>query len=182
MDRRIAISILAAGSALLLASRAAAFEAGDLARLKETGSCRGCDLSGADLHLMNLSKADLSGANLTGAQLDTADLSGASLRGADLSRASGAFIRLTGADLSGARLVSFDACYDQDFRGAILRGADLSHARLCATFWHEADLSGAILKGADLTLGGELTQEQLDRACGDDQTKLPAPTLTVKHC
>jgi uncharacterized protein YjbI with pentapeptide repeats len=182
MDGRVTTSIFAAAGVLLLASDAAAFDEGDLARLRETGSCRACDLSAADLHLMNLKQADLSGADLTGAQMDTANLSGASLRGADLSRATGSFIRLTGADLSGARLVEFTASYDQNFRGAILRGADLSRARLNSTFWHEADISGAILSGADLTEGYELTQEQLDRACGDDETKLPSPSFSVKRC
>jgi uncharacterized protein YjbI with pentapeptide repeats len=116
---------------LLLASSAAAFDAGDLAKLKSTGSCRGCDLSGADLHGLDLKGAHLSGADLSEAKLDTAYLSGALLRGADLSRATGSFLDLAGADLSGARLVEFDACYDQDFTRAIFRGADLSNGN-CA--------------------------------------------------
>ena len=166
---------------LVLASGASAFDAADLARLQATGACRGCDLRGADLHGLKLAQADLRGADLSEAKLDTADLGGASLRGADLSRATGAFLRLTGADLSGARLVGFSACYDQIFRHAILRGADLTASRLCATFWSGADLSGARLKGADLTHAAELTQAQLDAACGDDATKLD-PTLRVPRC
>src|SRR5262245_48327037 len=98
---------------VVLASGASAFDAADLARLKATGECRGCDLRGAELHGLKLPQADLRGADLSEAKLDTADLSGASLRGADLSRATGAFLHLTGADLSGARLVGFSACYDQ---------------------------------------------------------------------
>jgi hypothetical protein len=43
----------------LLASSAAAFDAEDLARLNATGSCRGCDLSGADLHGRERKGADL---------------------------------------------------------------------------------------------------------------------------
>ncbi len=45
-------------------------------RLKETGSCQKCDLSGA-----NFSGRDLSGANLSGANLHDADLNGANLVG-----------------------------------------------------------------------------------------------------
>jgi uncharacterized protein YjbI with pentapeptide repeats len=59
-------------------------------RLKETGSCQKCDLSGA-----NFSGRDLSGANLSGANLSGADLSGANLSGANLHD----------ADLNGANLV-----------------------------------------------------------------------------
>jgi uncharacterized protein YjbI with pentapeptide repeats len=166
---------------LSLASGASAFDATDLARLKATGSCRGCDLREANLHGLKLAQADLRGADLSGAKLDTADLSGASLRGADLSRATGAFLRLAGADLSGARLVEFSACYDQIFRRAILRGADLSRAKLCGTFWGGADLGGAKLSGADLTYSADLTQAQLDTACGDEETKLDR-TLRVPRC
>jgi hypothetical protein len=95
----------------LFATSAAAFDAEHVAKLKSTGSCRGCDLSGAALNGLKLKGADLAGADLTEAKLDTADLSGARLRGANLSRATGSFLRLAGADLSGARLVAFDACY-----------------------------------------------------------------------
>jgi uncharacterized protein YjbI with pentapeptide repeats len=38
----------------LLASAAAAFDAEDLVRLKATNACRGCDLSGTDLHGIDL--------------------------------------------------------------------------------------------------------------------------------
>ncbi len=58
-------------------------------RLKETGSCPGCDLSEANLSGANLYKADLEGANLSGAVL-----SGANLR----------FTFLTGENLEGAIL------------------------------------------------------------------------------
>ena len=78
--------------------------------------------------------------------------------------------------------MAFDACYDQDFTRAIFRGADLSNAKLCATAWSGADLSGAVLSGADLTYTHDLTQAQLDRACGDESTKLPAATFNIPRC
>ena len=38
---------------------------------------------------------------------------------------------------------------------------------------YHADLQGANLTGADLTKAKGLTREQLDEACGDDETNLP---------
>jgi Pentapeptide repeats (8 copies) len=68
------------------------------------------------------------------------------------------------ANLSGQRFQS------QDFRGAYLSGANLT---------------GADLSGADLSGAGNLTREQLDRACGDKNTKLSDDLkhdLTLKPC
>jgi uncharacterized protein YjbI with pentapeptide repeats len=45
-----------------------------------------------------------------------------------------------------------------------------------------ADLTGADLSGADLTYAMELTQAQLDSACGDDKTMLDGSALTVPAC
>lgn len=58
---------------------AIAFNQEHVKRLKDTGSCKGCDLSGADLSGADLSGADLSSANLSGAILCGANLSGANL-------------------------------------------------------------------------------------------------------
>jgi hypothetical protein len=68
-----------------------------------------------------------------------------------------AIIRLHTADFSRA-----------DLSGAHLEGADLRGAHL-----GEADLRGAHLGGADLSEARELTQDQVDLARGDAQTKLP---------
>ena len=51
-----------------------AFSEEDLKKLKETGECIDCDLSGADLSWL-----DLTGANLAGANLISAKLTGAIL-------------------------------------------------------------------------------------------------------
>jgi hypothetical protein len=124
------------------------------------------NLSGQWLVRQDLRKADLSGANLSRANLSGgAKLSGAKLSGANLSGATLSDANLSGADLSGANLSV-----------AILRGAFLSGA----------DLSGAILRGAflsDANLSGteNLTQTQLDEACGNSNTKLPEG-LTLKPC
>ncbi len=82
-----------------------------------------------------------------GKEGEKADLSRADLREADLQ---GAF--LTGAKLQGADLFC-----------ANLQGADLAGA----------NLQGANLRSANLTNAKSLTREQLDEACGDDETKLP---------
>lgn len=202
------IHALAAAAILLLGvSPVLAFDAADLARFQSTGSCPGCDLSEADLKNFmhpkgpqekaelrgaNLSRANLAGArlaraNLSGALLTDANLSGADLteawlNGAELSRTLVSFLRAPGADFSGVVMQGADGCYDQEFRGAIFRGADLRETRLCASFLDEADLSGTDLSKVDLTYSYGLTQEQLNRACGDAMTKLPEPTLTIPAC
>jgi len=75
-------------------------------QLLTTNACPGCDLRGAVMNHLNLSKADLQSANLTGAQLNFTCLTEADLRDADLH---GAW--LIGADLAGA-----------DLTGTILEG------------------------------------------------------------
>ncbi len=112
----------------------------------------------------NLREADVSikPTNWTGKHTEgeIALVKGAQLLGKDLrdAEASGAF--LVKADLSIA-----------DLQGANLQGANLFLAKL-----QGADLSGANLQGAI-----ELTQEQLDSACGDAETKLP-PGMFIKPC
>ncbi len=76
------------------ASPSVAEDSANIARLKLTRKCPNCDLSGANMHRMNLPGADLSGANLS-----RANLSGANLYRTTLSRAN-----LSGANLSGAVL------------------------------------------------------------------------------
>ena len=104
----------------------------DVEIFQTTGSCPGCDLSGAfldavkaeggdnwnvnlrdaslyriNLNLSNLSGADLGGANLRLSSLKGADLSYASLYGADLTDAS-----LLGANTTGVRTDAFTTCPD----------------------------------------------------------------------
>lgn len=66
--------------------------------LVRTGSCRGCDLTDANLSGTSLRMADLTGAKLVHANLSRADLTGAFLTAADL----------TDADLRGAVLANVD--------------------------------------------------------------------------
>ena len=121
---------------------------------------RQTNLSGANLTRANLFAANLSGANLSGADLIVANLSAAYLPRADLSAA-----YLAGADLSRANLAG------ANLLGARLYGVDLSNV----------NLSGASLYGVDLSRTQNLTQEQLEQAEGNKNTKLPPDLKPPAH-
>lgn len=100
------------------------------------------------------------------------------LAGADLTNTCVKGGNLEGAKFDGAHAVlmcmSFADFKDASFKNADLSGANLAHAKLDG-----ADFSGAVLaitsfKGTDLTHAHGLTQAQLDRSCGDADTKAPA--------
>jgi len=55
--------------------------------------------------------------------------------------------------------------------GAFLQGAN----------FRNADLTGANFSGAELDRAGGLTQSQLNKACGDQATTLPAG-LSIPAC
>ncbi len=142
---------------------------------------RNANLQGADLYGAKLQKAKLSFGDLQGADLSEAVLQGAELRGAKLQRANLSF-----GDLQGATLV------DAKLQGASLVVANLQGAHLFQAKLQGADLSEAVLQGANLrdanfqgaNLEGAkgLAQEQLDGACGDHETGLPSPDLTIELC
>lgn len=164
------------------------------------GFRRPFELQLANLERSILSNEDLRSADLRGAKLNEADLVGAQLEGADLRRA-----QLKGANLNGAQLEDADLfqaqlnradLYEAQLEGADLRWAQLERADLRRAQLKGADLSGAQLEGADLTAaqleGADLreaqledaiglTQPQLDGACGNEGTQLPAG-LTVPDC
>ncbi|WOS61367.1 pentapeptide repeat-containing protein [Sinorhizobium fredii] len=152
------------------------------------------DLNGADLTAANLEKATLVRASLAGAKADKAnfsrvegyrgDFSGISAEGAlfvssELQRADFTGARLTGADFEKAELGR------ANFGKAVVTGTRFSVANLS-----RADLSGAVfegpidfdraflfltrIEGLDLSAAKGLTQDQVDLACGDAATKLPA--------
>jgi uncharacterized protein YjbI with pentapeptide repeats len=99
------------------------------------------------LHESNLIHLDKPIISLLGANLKGANLKGAHLHGANLK----------GADL----------------RGADLREANLKEANLQKALFAGANLQGANLQGANLQEATALTQEQLERASGDENTKMP---------
>ena len=99
--------------------------------------------------------------DLYGSHISNAILSGANLSGANLTKANLFFTKLSGADLSGANLTKADLLFT-NLSGANLRGTDLS---------------GVDLRGT----GTNVSQSQLDHACGDKETRLPSG-LTLKTC
>ena len=71
------------------------------------------------------------------------------------------------ADLQGADL------FRANLRGADLPSANLQAAYLRSANLPEANFPRANLESANLPKAKSLTREQLDEACGDDETKLP---------
>ena len=113
------------------------------------------------------------------------DCQGCNLQGADLTNTCVKAKNLTGANFDGATAVLMCMSY-ANFSNATFRGTDLSGANLAHADLDGADLTGAVmtitsLKGTDLTKTKGLTQKQLDAACGDADTKVPAG-LTVHIC
>ncbi len=164
----------------------------------------GANLSGADLSYTDLRQSNLAGAHfekatlirssLAGSRADKANFSriegyrtvfskvsaqAASFASAELQRADFTEANLTGADFQKAELGR------ADFTDAVITGsrfpmANLSRVQLNkAKFEGPIDLSGAFLfltrvEGLDLSQAVGLEQWQIDEACGDAATKLPA--------
>lgn len=82
-----------------------------------------------------------------------------------------------GADLAGVDLRSGCLC-GSDLRGACLIGVDLRGTDLAGVDLLGADLRDARLGGADLSAALYVTQSQVDAACGDHRTRLPAAIAT----
>ncbi len=108
------------------------------------------NLSGANLHRVNLSDVYLIGANLSGANLSDSYLRGANLSNANLHRA-----HLIDTYLGSANVIDADLSgaipYHADLRRTYLRGADLSDANLLRAHLIDADLRDTNLSGADLS-------------------------------
>jgi hypothetical protein len=121
-----------------------------------------------DLTHVRIPKAYLSGANLGGAEVGVW-LSGANLIGTNLSHAILADADLSGALLGGANL-----------SGAKLHGAHLNDATLIVWAGPTAVIHKANLTDADLR-GTNITQAQLDQACGTHVMLDPGLTLN-KPC
>jgi uncharacterized protein YjbI with pentapeptide repeats len=126
---------------------------------------RGSKLTKSRLREANLNKANLKDADLQEADLLIADLQKANLDTANLKKAV-----LRAANLQEANLANAD-----------LQKADLWNASLRKANLWQTNLSEVDLSYADLTDCILLTQEQLEVACGDENTKLP-PGLKIKNC
>tara|TARA_B100000795_G_scaffold174500_1_gene131747 strand:- start:148 stop:513 length:366 start_codon:yes stop_codon:yes gene_type:complete len=97
-------------AAIMFANSAFSADPADLQKLKDTGACVKCNLSGADLSGAGLSGANLMFANLELANLRNANLTGAFLRGANLEGANLASADLTGAFMRGTYMVEVLLC------------------------------------------------------------------------
>lgn len=162
---RIIAALFSLTALLGLAMPAQAQNASEIARVQSGQSCTGCNLFQADLAYRNLPGIDVSGSRLRQANLSLATMNHSRFDNANMSL----------ANLFGAR-----------FTSASFRNANLSEAILVGAHFGSADMSGAQLEGANLS-GAEmasargLTQAQLNRACGDNTTELPAG-LHIRNC
>jgi uncharacterized protein YjbI with pentapeptide repeats len=147
----------------------------------------GANLSGATLTFAKLNGAALGGATLSGAVLFRAELIGATLNGADLSGANLSGAKLNGAWLGMSIIPGNSSVVDprsgvlENLGGANLSKANLSFADLSGADLFKVDLSGANLSDALISDVKNLTQTQLDKACGNANTKLPED-FTLKPC
>ncbi|GAA0870090.1 pentapeptide repeat-containing protein [Brevundimonas basaltis] len=144
---------------------AAAQNAGQIARMRDGANCAGCNLfqgnfSGLELRGRNLAGARLRQANLSLSVMNRTRFSNADLR--DVEAYGGVF---SSSNFAGANLTN------ASFVGAWLDGSNFSGATL----------AGTNFAGASLARATGLTQGQLNRACGDEATKLPRG-LTIPRC
>ncbi|WP_299395404.1 pentapeptide repeat-containing protein [Pelagibius sp.] len=156
------------------------------------------DFSRSDLKSVRFVKADLSEAEFSKARLEGADLSEARMIKTNADRANFRKARLVGVDMTKAEMARADFT-GADFSGAVMvkvefgrsilsdanmEGADLSRAEIARAIFKGARLAGSNFsgaytyltrfEGADLSEITGLEQHQLDVACGDDATVLPA--------
>lgn len=146
------------------------------------------DLSGASLRSAEFSRTSFRDAKLEGATFDKAvavrsNFSGARLSGASLEKVEFLRSNLGSAGLVGAKLTKGDfkrSSFEKaDLTNAVLRYANISRAnfkdaRLAGAELSHAFTLGTDFSGTDLSAVRGLTQDQLDVACGDSKTRLPA--------
>ncbi len=140
-------------------------DAGEIARAAGGADCPSCNLFQADFSYHDLEGRNFAGARLRQADLSLSTMNRSNFEGADLSVANAFGGRFTHANFTGADLTN------AAFIGAYLGYADFANATL----------SGASFAGAELNDAQHLTQAQLNTACGDERTLLPAG-LTIPDC
>jgi uncharacterized protein YjbI with pentapeptide repeats len=165
--RILAVALCALIAATIVVRPTAAFEQEDLAKLRSSNSCQGCDLSAADFSQADLEEAylpeaDLSQAKLPGAKLRMARLEGAHLAGAALGEADLSEAYAPGADFTKANLASANLA-EAFLRGANFEGAYLWRASLPGAMLYRAIFRNARLRETDLT-GANLSRADLAEA------------------
>ena len=158
----LTLAVVLSASAGLPAS---AQNAGQIARVRGGAGCPGCNLFQGDF-----SGLEARGLNLSGARLRQADLSLAVMNRTRFSNTDMRDVEAYGAVFSGA-----------NFSGANLTNGSFVGAYLDGASFSGATLTGANFSGASLHRATGLTQGRLNRACGDEATRLPRG-LSVPHC
>jgi uncharacterized protein YjbI with pentapeptide repeats len=138
----------------------------------------GAILQDADLSYIELYRpifwgSHMSGANLSKAGLSRAEFKDAKLAGADMSKSDAMRAVFDGADLT-----------DTDFSYSVIARASFSGAKLDGSDWGKAFLYRIEIGDTDLSGVKNLTQDQIEEACGNENTKLP-PGITPPdpwHC
>lgn len=168
------------------------------------GDLTGAQLAGADFSASDLREANLNSADLQRATLVRASLAGASAQKANFAKveayrssfagiaaegASFASAELQRSDFSKARLTGVDFEKAElgraNFDEAVLTGTSFTLANLARADFSGATFEGPIdfgrafmfltrIEGLDLSAAANLDQVQVDMACGDTSTKLPA--------
>lgn len=161
----LALSAAALATPLTWAAPALAQNAGQIAKVRAGAHCPGCNLFQADLSNLTLRGRNLAKARLRQADLSTAVMNGVSFAGGDL------------RDVN---------AYGGVFGGASFARADLTNASFVGAFLESANFSGANLagvnfSGAEMDRATGLSQSQLNRACGDNSTRLPRG-LSIPGC
>ncbi len=150
---------------------------------------RETNLVAANLEKANLVRASLADSNAKGAKFDRIeayrtdfrrmDAQGATFASAELQRSNFGGANLTDADFTKAELGR------AEFKEATVTGSKFSLANLARADFRTTVLTGPIdfdrsflfltrIEGLDLSAATGLAQWQIDMACGDGDTKLPA--------
>ncbi len=141
------------------------FEKANLVRASLRGaSAKEANFTNVVASRTDFSASDLSDANLSKAETNRVNFSNANLNGADLSKAEFARAKFSGANLSGVKF-DYSNLARSDLRGAKFETPPtLLNAYLFQTR----------IEGLDLSALTDLEPWQIQLACGDDATKLPA--------
>lgn len=162
MKPMIVLGLIAALAAPLSAQ---AQNAGQIAQARRGANCPGCNLFQADF-----SGLEIRGRNFAGARLRQSDLSLSVMNRTNFARADLRDVNAYGAVFSSSNFAGADLTH-ASFVGVYLEGANLAGARL----------DGTNFSGAEMARARGLSQAQLNRACGDLDTKLP-PGLRIPRC
>jgi uncharacterized protein YjbI with pentapeptide repeats len=150
---------------------------------------RDANLTGANLEKSSLVRASLAGAtahkaNFARIEAYRTSFAGASMQGASFVNAEGQRADFSGADLTGVDFSKAELGR-ANFQKAKITGATFPLANLSRADFQGAVFEGPInfdeaflfltqIQGLDLSAATGLTQWQIDLACGDAKTKLPA--------